>query len=182
MAGAAEILSQSEVSREAVLIFLTVGSWYRGFDRLVTAVDSLKETGEIAEEVVAQIGPGKYRPKHFSPMDFCSPDEFNRIVGDARLVIGHAGLGTIAVAIRQQKPIIVVPRKPSLGEISDDHQFLTAEQLEAEGKILVAREVGDLPARLQEAKSFVPVASTGSQDICRAVEAFIEEVVAEKCR
>ncbi|UCD51008.1 MAG: hypothetical protein JSW27_26225 [Phycisphaerales bacterium] len=164
------------------MIFLTVGSWHRGFDRLVSAVDALKETGEITDEVIAQIGPGEYEPQYLSSMDFCSPDDFKRIVNDARLVIGHAGLGTIAVAIRQQKPIIVVPRKPSLGEISDDHQFLTAEQLEAEGKILVAREVEDLPARLREAESFVPVASSGSQDICRAVEAFIEEVVAQRCR
>lgn len=164
------------------MIFLTVGSWYRGFDRLVSAVDALKETGEISDDVIAQIGPGKYEPKHLSSMDFCSPDEFKRLVNEARFVIGHAGLGTIAVAIRQRKPIIVVPRKPSLGEISDDHQFLTAEQLEAEGKILVAREIEELPARLQEAESFVPVASTGSQDICRAVEAFIEDVVAQRCR
>ena len=45
------------------MIFLTVGSWYRGFDRLVCAVDALKETGEIAEEVIAQIR--EWRPSPF---------------------------------------------------------------------------------------------------------------------
>ena len=164
------------------MIFLTVGSWYRGFDRLVSAVDALKGAGEISEDVVAQIGPGKYRPQNFSSVEFCSPQEFDRIVADARIVLSHAGLGTIAVAVTQGKPIVVVPRKPSLGEISDDHQFVTAEQLEAEGKILVAYETTDLPAKLRQAESFVPAASTGSQDICRAVEQFIEDVVARKCR
>ena len=164
------------------MIFLTVGSWYKGFDRLVRAVDALKETGDISEDVIAQIGPGKYEPKHFSSMEFCSPDEFNRIVNNARIVIAHAGLGTIAMAIKQRKPIVVVPRQPSLGEISDDHQFLTAEQLEGEGKILVAYEIADLPAKLREAASFAPAVSTGSQDICQAVEEFIEGVVAKKGR
>ena len=115
-------------------------------------------------------------------MDFCSPDEFNRIVNEARVVIAHAGLGTIAVAIKQGKPIVVVPRQASLGEISDNHQFLTAEQLGAESKILVAYEIADLPAKLREAESFVPATSTGSQEICQAVEAFIEGVVAKKGR
>jgi beta-1,4-N-acetylglucosaminyltransferase len=162
------------------LIFLTVGSWYRGFDRLVSAVDALKGTGEISDEIIAQIGPGQYQPRHFPSVEFCSPQEFTEKVSASRIVLGHAGLGTIAVAITQRKPIVVVPRKPDLGEISDDHQFVTAKQLEAEGKILVAYEIEDLPGKLKEAESFVPQVSTGSQDICRAVDAFIEDVVARK--
>lgn len=162
------------------MIFLTVGSWHRGFDRLVRAVDALKGSGEISENVTAQIGPGKYQPKNFSWVDFCSPQEFTEKVAEARIVFAHAGLGTIAVAVTERKPIVVVPRKPSLGEISDNHQFVTAKQLETEGKILVAYEIEDLPGKLKQAESFVPEASMGSQDICRAVDAFIEELVARK--
>ena len=163
------------------MIFLTVGSWHRGFDRLVEAVDILKDSGEIADEVTAQIGSGRYQPRNFPHVAFCSPQEFNESVAEARVVLAHAGLGTIAVAVTQGKPIVVVPRKPSLGEISDNHQFATAEQLESEGKILVAREVGDLPAKLRQAKSFVPEAGTGSQGICQAVDAFIEQLAARRC-
>ncbi len=162
------------------MIFLTVGSWYKGFDRLVQAVDRLKEEGVITEEVVAQVGPGAYRAKNLRLLDFCSPEAFQDSVSEATVVIAHAGMGTIAEAVSRGKPIIVVPRKRSLGEHFDDHQFDTAKQLEAEGKILVAYEVTDLPARLEQARTFVPVQSTGSEDIRKAVDDFISEALARR--
>jgi UDP-N-acetylglucosamine transferase subunit ALG13 len=178
----AEILSEGKVSGEAVLIFLTVGSWYKGFDRLVEAVDDLRGRGVIADEVVAQIGPGSYRPKNMQVMDYCSPSDFQERVAEARVVISHAGMGTIAEAVSARKPVIVVPRKASLGEHFDDHQFSTAEQMEKEGLILVAREIEDLPARLEMARTFVPAETRGSEEILKAVEEFVERIAANKGR
>lgn len=164
------------------MIFLTVGSWHKGFDRLIEAVDKLKEQEVVTEEVIAQVGPGKYQPKGMRVMDYCSPDAFRGFVAEARVIIAHAGLGAIALAIQQGKPIVVVPRKASLGEVSDDHQFTTAKWLEAEGKVLVAYETEDLPSKLQRAETFVPVRSTGSENIRKAVEEFLEDIAAKKRR
>jgi len=163
------------------LIFLTVGNWHKGYNRLVKAVDDLKGRGIIADEIVAQIGRCSYCPNNLKAIAFCSPSKFVENIDRARLIISHAGVGTMARVIKQGKPIIVVPRKASLGEISNDHQFATAKQLESESKVLVAYEVSELPDKLQQAKSFVPAKGQGGQKIVRTIEVFLEELQAKKC-
>jgi len=162
------------------LIFLTVGTWHNGYDRLVEAIDQLLNNSVISEEVVGQIGYSSYKPKHMIVMDFCSPDEFISMVSKARILISHAGMGTIIEAVKQAKPIIVVPRKPELGEVDNDHQFATARQLEEEGKILVAYEVDNLPEKIEQAKTFVPAQGQGNLGIINAVQVFIDDLVRRK--
>jgi beta-1,4-N-acetylglucosaminyltransferase len=180
MAGTFEAFSKSKVFRKTVLIFLTVGSWYKGFNRLVKAVDELVGYGIITDKVIAQIGNSSYEPKHMEVIDFCSPDEFGNIISQAKVVISHAGVGTIAQTIRKRKPIVVVPRKGSLGEHFDDHQFVTAETLEKEGKVLVAYETNDIQYKLEQAETFVPNQAEGSQGILNAIQAFIDDIIINK--
>lgn len=164
------------------MIFLTVGNWHRGFDRLVKAVDELRGKEIITEDVVAQIGSGRYKPTRLQTLAFCSPTEFGEIMGRARLVITHAGVGTVAQAVMRGKPVVVVPRKAELGEIGDGHQWTTAKLLEEEGKILVAYDVSELPERLEQAEHFVPVQEEGGQRIVSLVESFVAEVANAKFR
>ncbi len=176
MARFAEILSKGEVFRKTVLIFLTVGNWHKGFDRLVEAVDALKGNGDIQEEVIAQIGSGNYKPKHLTALTFCSPDRFAEYVGSAGVIIAHAGIGVITCAIRSGKTIIVVPRKASLGEISNDHQITSARVFESERKILVAYDVNDILPKLKEAENFVPADIVTDNAIIETVDEFISGV------
>ncbi len=162
------------------MIFLTIGSWHKGFDRLIKAVDELKGQGIITEEVNAQIGDGRYKPINLKTQEYYSPDEFVKIISQARIVIAHAGMGTIIEATKQGKPIIVVPRKADLGEANTDHQVDTAEVLEREGKIVVAYETDDLLQKLNEVKSFAPSQGHIENGILRAVQEFIDDVVARK--
>lgn len=162
------------------MIFLTVGTWRVGYNRLVKAVDELVSSGDITEEVIAQTGYGSYKPKHMTVMEFCSPTEFRGLISKARLVISHAGIGTIIETVQLRKPLIAVPRRRALGEVDNDHQFTTAKQLEAEGKILVSYEVSDLPAKLEEARTFVPAKSESCEEILRAVKEVIDGVAAKK--
>lgn len=163
------------------MIFLTVGNWHKGFNRLVKAMDDLKGCHVITEEIIAQIGPGSYKPKYFTAMAFCSTDDFVSNIKAARVVVTHAGVGAISQAAKLKKPVIVVPRKASLGEHFDDHQFSTAKVFETEGKVLVAYEISELPDKLQQAKDFVPAKGQGGQEVIRAVEIFLEKLEAEKC-
>lgn len=163
------------------MIFVTVGTWYKGYDRLLKAIDSLVESKEIDEEVIAQIGYSSYKPQNTENIEFCSPKEFEDYVLKARLVITHAGIGSIATAILAEKPVIVVPRRAELGEVSNNHQFITAKQLEEEGKVLAAYDVGDLPQKLRQAEIFVPNKSQMSEGIINAVQEFIDDVASEKC-
>lgn len=180
MAGFAEVFSQSKIHGEAVLIFLTVGTWHSGFDRLIKAADELISSGVIIGEVIAQTGYSSYKPKNMTVIKFCPPNEFREIVSKADFVISHAGMGTIIETVRLHKPLIAVPRQSSLGEVDNNHQFNTAKQLEAEGKILVAYETSELPAKLEQVSSFVPVNSQASEDILKAVDDVINSVAAKK--
>ncbi len=162
------------------MIFLTIGTWRVGYNRLVEAVDELLSSGVITEEVIAQTGYSSYKPKHMTVIEFCSPGEFRNLISKAGLVISHAGMGTIIETVQLLKPLITVPRRRSLGEVDNDHQFTTAKQLEAEGKILVAYEVSELPAKLQQAKSFVPVQSNNDDKIVKTIQEFIERLAERK--
>lgn len=162
------------------MIFLTVGNWHKGFDRLVEAVDKLKIQGFIAEDVLAQIGSGSYKPESLNTIGYCSPTEFLDFTAESKIVITHAGIGTIAQALKLRKTVIVVPRKAELEECYDNHQQTTAKQLEKEGKILVAYETCQLLNKLGEAETFVPAEGQYGKEIIRAVETFIEKLQSRK--
>jgi UDP-N-acetylglucosamine transferase subunit ALG13 len=180
MPGVVKLFSTGQVLGEIVLIFLTIGTWCKGFDRLVKAVDELVECDVITDKVIAQIGYSSYTPKHLNTIRFCSPDDFADLVSSARLLISHAGIGTIIHAIAQCKPIVVVPRRKELGEVDNEHQFATAKQFAAEGSILVAYDVSELATTLKQAETFVPVGSKGSEKILQAVQGFIDKIAAKK--
>ena len=164
------------------MIFVTVGNWHKGYDRLVEAVDNLIEKGIIQEEVLVQIGNGTYRPQKAEWFEYCSPEQCEEYVLKSRVVISHAGMGTVSLAVRLGKPIIVVPRKKKLGEIYDDHQFCTARQLAQENKALVAYDIQEIPERLQEADSFIPAKTETSSELVKAIEEYLEMLQSEKSK
>ncbi len=61
---------KSNLRRLSLLIFVTVGSRPYPFDRLFTKLDELFEQGVIRDEIYAQIGTTKYKPKYFEYKDF----------------------------------------------------------------------------------------------------------------
>jgi UDP-N-acetylglucosamine transferase subunit ALG13 len=64
VARTAKVFSTSRIFGKIALIFLTVGTWYKGFDRLVKAVDELVGSVIIDDQVIAQIGYGSYKPRY----------------------------------------------------------------------------------------------------------------------
>jgi predicted glycosyltransferase len=77
-------------------------------------------------------------------------------LADAQMLIGHAGAGTIALALKYRKPLLVVPRLQKFKEHVNDHQVVTARKYEALGYVLVAYDMQDIPAKLAELKKFKP--------------------------
>lgn len=109
------------------MIFLTLGTQLP-FDRLVEAVDqAAKETNE---EVFGQIGKASYRPKHFEFVNSLQPVEFSNYVKKARLIIGHAGIGTLLAGMKAEKPVLLMARRAALREHRNDHQMATANQVQ----------------------------------------------------
>lgn len=123
------------------MIFATVGTQLP-FARLIDALNALAP--ELGEEVVAQTGPSEGAWPHLDLRTTLAPAEFEALFTAARVVVAHAGIGTILSAKRYGKPLVILPRRHALGEHRNDHQLATARQVEALPGIHVAWEAADL--------------------------------------
>jgi UDP-N-acetylglucosamine transferase subunit ALG13 len=122
----------------------------------VKAVDEAAGKGIAGEEIFAQTGGGAYRPRNMKYVEKLERGEFAEYVAKASALIGHAGMGTILVAVEAGKPLLVMPRQAEFGEIVNDHQVATAAKFAALGQVIVARDEGEIEARIAELRSFRP--------------------------
>jgi beta-1,4-N-acetylglucosaminyltransferase len=112
----------------------------------------------IREPVLAQIGNGSYVPSNFEFVRILPLGKFDASFASASAVISHAGIGTISAALRIRKPLLVLPRSRSFGELVDDHQHLTARRFAALGHVLMFTDAAELAGQLAALKEFRPVA------------------------
>lgn len=129
------------------MIFVTVGTQLP-FPRLIDAMNALAP--DLPEPVIAQTcAPREADNARWSNLQARSqtaPEPFNARFSEARVVVAHAGIGTILSARRWCKPLVILPRRHALGEHRNDHQLATARQVEGLTGIHVAWEAADLAA------------------------------------
>ena len=136
------------------MIFVTVGT-DQPFDRMAKVVDAwAAECGRT--DLFAQIGEGAWEPASIPFSPFLTPVEFNQRFGAAQIIISHAGMGTILSALHQGKPILVMPKKASLGEHRNEHQLATARHMLSMGHVAVAFDEADLREKLDHLDELVP--------------------------
>ncbi len=129
------------------MIFCTIGT-QAPFDRFLKIVDEV--AADIDEEIVAQVYKSHYMAKNIKTVDFLPPDEFQRLFSAARMIISHAGMGTIISAMQLHKPIVVFPRIAKLGEHRNEHQLATAEKMKELGYVYVANTAEELSALMKK--------------------------------
>ena len=140
------------------MIFVTVGTQLP-FPRLIAAMDEWAAQSD--EEVVAQVGPDTEPRNHVTVKTSLTPDQFSDHFQTARVVVAHAGIGTILSAKRFGKPLVILPRRFQLGEHRNDHQMATARQVESLEGVHVAWEDADLGALLAK-QDLVPASEAQS--------------------
>jgi beta-1,4-N-acetylglucosaminyltransferase len=127
------------------LIFVTVGT--TDFDPLVQAMDHLAPG--LGEEVVAQIGRGKYEPRNVRFVRLVpSLDSYYR---EASLVISHGGMATLMEAAGLGKPLVAV----SNPELYDRHQDDLLGYMEREGHLLWCRDIAELAESIRRARTMI---------------------------
>lgn len=131
------------------MIFCTTGTQIP-FDRFVELIDEIAP--QIEEEIVVQAFRHKYEPKHIKMIDFVDPNEFDGLFNSARVIVSHAGMGTILSAMEKDIPIIIIPRLASLGEHRNDHQLFTTKKMEELGYVYAARNADELLFLLKNQK------------------------------
>jgi UDP-N-acetylglucosamine transferase subunit ALG13 len=159
------------------VIFVSVGTQLP-FDRLIRTVDQwCGDRGLV--DVFAQIGDGRFQPRHLQWRRTLSPELFREKLEFADLVISHAGMGTILTALELGKRVIVLPRMASLGEHRNEHQLATARKLGSRGLITVADDEGRLRNILDRVDSTAGadcISGSASPELLLRLNQFITQV------
>ena len=95
----------------------------------------------------------------------------------ARVVVSHAGVGSIMLALMAGRRPVVVPRIAALGEAVDDHQVPLARRLDAAGLVRLVEDPDDLAAAVSESGSREPMRTGEGTDLARELHAYLRGVV-----
>ena len=154
------------------MIFVTIGSMFP-FDRMIRAMDAWVLAEGQGEEVLAQIGAGDYEPRHMEWVRKLDRPAYGAAIRRSRLVVAHAGVGSIVTAGENGRPIVVLPRRAHLGEHTSDHQVETVGWLREKPWVHVADDEAALPGRIAAA---IAASAAGERMGRTADPAFIDRI------
>lgn len=154
------------------MILVTVGTSETPFDRLLQAFDVVERPDE---ELVVQHGPSSVRPRGASCVDFLPFDQLVDAIRRARLVVTHAGVGSIMTTLANGKRPIVVPRLRRFDEAVDDHQLALGRRLAESGLVVLVESPEDVLARLDAASALSELETGPSRELVAELRLFIAE-------
>jgi UDP-N-acetylglucosamine transferase subunit ALG13 len=158
------------------MIFVTVGSSSIPFDRLLRGVDATS----FDEQVVVQHGASLIRPQRAECVDFLDYEDFVEFVDRARVVVTHAGVGSIMAALARGKRPIVVPRRSSYAEAVDDHQVPFARRADDLGLVRMVEDLDRLASAIEDHASEAPPLASSRSPLEDALRSYIEECVGQR--
>ena len=126
------------------MIYVTLGTMFLDFPRLVRKMEEIaRDTGE---EIIIQTGMGKTIPMACKHFNFKPRDEVLNVQREARVIVCHAGIGSVLDALQARRPFVVVPRLKKYDEHMNDHQIDLARAVESRGWGRMILNIEDLPA------------------------------------
>ncbi len=155
------------------MIFVTVGTQDKPFDRLLRYLDE----ADIKDEVIIQSGFTKYSGNRYEAHDYLDKDLFDRYLKEADVIITHGGVGTIMKALFNKKKVIACARLSKYGEHQNDHQIQIIKALKDQGYILELNENNKLNDLLEEMKAFkVPELKSNRDNFIRRLSDYIDSL------
>ncbi len=103
------------------MIYVTVGTLFLDFPRLIRAMDAIAH--KTGERVIMQTGLCTTLPVYAEHFDFKPREIILSLQRQARVIVCHAGIGSVLDALKAQRPLIVVPRLTKYREHLTDHQL-----------------------------------------------------------
>ncbi len=155
------------------MILVTVGTNEAPFDRLLRAFD-VRSRSDGDEALLVQHGPSSVRPAGAECVDYLPYDELAAAIGRARIVVMHAGVGSIMTALAHGKRPVVVPRLQRYGEAVDDHQVLLGRRLDAERLVTCAESDEEILRALGSAELEATLALGASSALVADLRAFVD--------
>ncbi len=156
------------------MILVTVGTHNQPFDRLLRKIDRLAENKAVTA-IFAQTGYSGYKPQNYKYRNFIRYDTFLRLIAKSKLVITHAGAGTIMNILFAGKPAVVVPRLSKYGEHTNNHQLEITKQLANNDTIIPVFDIENLEEAITKADKFNVKKQSSSSGIFTLIQAQIQE-------
>jgi UDP-N-acetylglucosamine transferase subunit ALG13 len=103
--------------RDSEYVFVTVGTRYEPFPRLIKGVEDLVKKGIVKEKVIVQAGHTKYKSDRVEVFDFCTPEKIDELILNARYVITQESAGIGTQCLNNRTKFIVMPRDYHYGEL-----------------------------------------------------------------
>lgn len=126
------------------MIFVTVGTQEFPFDRLLAGLHG------VDEELVVQGGLSTVRPQGATWFEYLSYPEVRELARRARVVVCHAGVGSVMTAVAEGKRPVVLPRLKRYQETVDDHQLPFARRLAEAGLVTLVEDASLLRGAIAE--------------------------------
>ncbi len=160
------------------MIYVTLGTMFLGFDRLVKAMDSIAASND--EPVIMQTGMSKVLPKHCEHFDFRSHEEVMALQREARVIVAHAGIGAALDALRAERPLVVVPRLKRHGEHLNNHQVEIAEAIVRRGWGRMVMDMADLAEAVAHPPDVPAQYRPAREPLVAAVKAMVDRVASAR--
>ena len=160
------------------MILVMLGTQNNDFHRLLDEIEKNIENGNINEEVVVQAGFTKYKSDKMKIFSLTSKENLENLIKQADLIITHAGVGSIEMALEQNKKVIAIPRLKKFGEHVNDHQKDIEKKLDEKGCLIGIDDVSKLGIALKKVKKFIPkkYEKPKNDEIIYIIKTFIDKI------
>ena len=160
------------------MILVMLGTQNNDFHRLLDEIEKNIENGNIDDEVIVQAGFTKYKSDKMKIFSLTSKEKLEDLVKQADLIITHAGVGSIEMALEQNKKVIAVPRLKKFGEHVNDHQKDIEGEFNKRGWIIGINDVSELGIALKKVGNFIPkkYEKPKTDEIVYVIKTFIDKI------
>ena len=158
------------------MIFVTLGTQDKNFDRLLIAIDKEIKKGNIKEKVIVQAGTTDFKSDDMEIFDLISKEEFEKLMSKCDLLITHGGVGSIVTGLKLNKKIIAVPRLKKFNDNTNDHQVQIVENFDKAGYIVGVMDLDKLDEGLERIKKFKPKKfKSNTENMIKLIDKYISE-------
>lgn len=146
------------------MIFVLLGTFNSEFRRPLISIEKAFIENRVNEETIVQSGHTNFQSKYLKITPFFTPAEIDTLYNDARLIVTHAGTGSILKGVKKGKKVIVTPRLYKFNEHVDDHQLDILEEFAKSNYILPWYENESFETVLLKTENFIPVPYKSSKE------------------
>jgi UDP-N-acetylglucosamine transferase subunit ALG13 len=159
------------------MIFVSVGTANKGFDRLLRECDQIAQRTGLA--FFAQTGSSSFQPAHMPHQAWLTKAQMQQHYHQASAFIVHGGFGTLSETLKFGKPIFVVPRRLEDGEAVNNQTDLVAK-LHSLGLIYHVDQLSQLQQALLQLATYQFQPNTLTTTIPTIIQDYVGQLIHHK--